>query len=407
MKYVLILADGMADYPINELNGKTPLQYASTPNIDKLAQEAIIGKVSTVPPEFPPGSDVANLAVMGYNPDEYYSGRSPLEAVSMGVELGENDLAFRCNLVTLSKEPNYGNKTMLDYSAGEISSEESCQLIAALQEKLGNNYINFYPGISYRHLMVWRNGLDKQVFLTPPHDISDRVIGQYLPTGKDSQVLLDLMIKSEEILINHPVNQERVKAGKNPAVSAWFWGEGKKPMLTSFQTKYNLQGSVVAAVDLVKGLGICAGLNQVEVDGATGGVVTNFAGKAEAALEELKRGQDFVYVHIEAPDEAGHQGSLEHKIWAIEQIDEHVVGLFVSQLDSFDDIKIMLLPDHPTPLSTRTHSREPVPFMLYHKSNPVLNGVKEYNEIAADQGIFIDNGYRLMDFFIHGKLPNE
>lgn len=402
MKYLIILADGMADYDIPELNGQTPLEYARTPNIDTLARQALIGLVQTIPEGLSPGSDVANLAVMGYDPLIYYTGRSPLEAVSLGVKLADSDLALRCNLVTLSGEDDYQHKTMLDYSAGEISTEESGRLMAELQSRLGNEYFSFHAGISYRHLVVWKNGSDKNVILTPPHDISDRVVGEYLPQGADGSILFELMLKSQEILKNHPVNQARMEKGLNPANSIWFWGEGRRPSLPSFKDKYGLNGSVVCAVDLVRGLGICAGLTPVKVAGATGSVETNFAGKARAALDELKKGKDFVYLHIESPDEAGHQGSLKSKIWSIEQVDKEVVGLLLKELYDFDQIRVMILPDHPTPLSIRTHSSDPVPFLIYDKNSPVPDGVGKYDEKSAARGIFVADGYRLMDRFIQG-----
>ncbi|MDD3890649.1 MAG: cofactor-independent phosphoglycerate mutase [Syntrophomonadaceae bacterium] len=400
MKYLLILADGMADYLIPELGNKTPLQVANTPNMDKLAKSALIGTVKTIPEGYPPGSDVANLSVMGYDPRTYYTGRSPLEAVSMGVALGDNDLALRCNLVTLSDEKNYQDKTMLDYSSGEISSDESGQLMAAINQELGNNELKFYAGVSYRHLLVWQNGSNRSFTLTPPHDISDRKVTDYLPAGKDGKVLLDLMVKSESILKNHPVNQARIKKGLRPATSIWFWGEGRKPSLNSFPAKYGLKGSVVAAVDLVKGLGICAGLKSVTVEGATGGIVTNFAGKARAALDELKAGQDFVYMHIESPDESGHQGELKTKIWSIEQVDKEVVGLVLSEMDEFEELRIMLLPDHPTPLSVRTHTSDPVPYLIYDKNHPVSSSTGKYDEQSALNGQAFGSGYELMDYFI-------
>ncbi len=402
MKYLLILADGSADYPIPELNHKTPLQYAQTPFIDKLASHSIIGKVKTVPDGFAPGSDVANLSVMGYDPEKYYTGRSPLEAVSMGVKLSNSDLALRCNLVTLSEADNYADKKMLDYSAGEISTSEAAILIKAVQEELGNDYLAFHPGISYRHLTVWVKGSTKDLVLTPPHDISDRLIKDYLPTGQDGELLKDMMIKSHKILKNHPLNITRIENGHRPANSIWFWGEGRKPVLPSFKEKYNISGSIVAAVDLMKGIGISAGLSVVNVDGATGGIETNFAGKARAALNELKNGQDFVYLHIESPDEAGHQGSLEKKIWAIEKIDKEVVGLVCSELDKFEEIRILLLPDHPTPLSLKTHTADPVPFMFFDKKHTVVNELGRYDEETAAQGILVEKGHQLMDMFIRG-----
>ncbi|MGE5390055.1 MAG: cofactor-independent phosphoglycerate mutase [Deltaproteobacteria bacterium] len=402
MQYLLILADGMADYNIAELGNMTPLQYANTPNIDFLAANSMIGMVKTIPDGLKPGSDVANLSVMGYDPGKSYSGRSSLEAVSMGVELGDSDLALRCNLVTLSDAPDYADRIMVDYSCGEISTEDAAVFINDLQRSMGNASFEFYAGISYRHLLVWKTGRDKKLVLTPPHDVSDRVITPYLPQGPDGKVLFDMMKQSAEILSIHPLNKIRMEKGLKPASSAWFWGEGSKPSLQSFKDKYGLSGSVVTAVDLVRGLGISAGLTPVKVEGATGGVHTNFAGKAHAALEELKRGQDFVYVHIESPDEAGHQGSLESKIWSIEQIDQLVFGEILRQLDSFNDLRIMLLPDHPTPISLKTHTSEPVPFMIYDKAYPQANLNLVYNEgTSAAAGRFIANGHELMDLFIN------
>lgn len=401
MKYLLILTDGMADYPIAELNNQTPLEYAKTPNIDILAQYAYIGLVKTIPAGFTPGSDVANLSVMGYDPSIYYTGRSPLEAISMGVSLSETDLALRCNLVTLSDDEEYENKTMLDYSAGEISSKEASELIYCLQQKLGEEKINFYPGVSYRHLVVWKEAADCKLNLTPPHDISDRKIASHLPKGDNAGIILNLMQKSQDILKEHPINKERRKKGLKEANSIWLWGEGRKPSLDSFYEKYGLTGSVVAAVDLVKGLGMAAGLKPVTVEGATGSIVTNFRGKAEAAVKELLSGQDFVYLHIESPDEASHQGSLEKKIWAIEQIDKEVVGFIRSVLDHFNDIRIMIMPDHPTPISLKTHTAEPVPFLIYDKNNPCYESPGIYTEKYAKEGIFFASGHRLMDFFIH------
>lgn len=403
MKYLLVLTDGMADYKISSLGNKTPLQYAKTPNIDKLASSSEIGMVQTVPEGYAPGSDVANMSVMGYDPRRYYTGRSPLEAVSLGVDLGQNDISFRCNLVTLSDEKDYRKKTMLDYSAGEISTQEAAQLIAAVENELGSEVFSFNAGLSYRHLMVWKNGKNKSFKLTPPHDISDQKIEDYLPGGDDGEILLNLMIKSEAILKKHPVNLARTEKGLNPATSLWFWGEGSRPGMDSFYEKYKLDGSVVSGVDLVKGLGICAGLNIVEVEGATGGVETNFSGKARAALDELKKAKDFVYLHIESADEAGHQGVVATKVWSIEMIDKEVIGLIIDELDSFDDIRIMILPDHPTPLSLRTHTSDPVPFMIFDKNNPLKESIGKYDEETAAQGKLIPSGYELMELFIRTK----
>lgn len=403
MKYLLVLADGMADEAIPELGNRTPLQYAHTPNMDFLAETAHIGTAQTIPAGFPPGSDVANLSVMGYDPRLYYTGRSPLEAVSMGVAMDDSDLALRCNLVTLSKAAAYEDRIMEDYSAGEITSDESRQLITLLQSKFGNSEFSFHPGISYRHLLLWKGGAERQMDLTPPHDISGRIVADYLPKGRDSAVLFDIMKKGLEFLENHPINENRRSLGKNPAVSVWFWGQGKKPALDSFAVKYGIEGSVVAAVDLVKGLGICAGLHPVSVLGATGAIETNFAGKARAALDELMGGKDFVYMHIESPDEAGHQGNLEAKLWSIEQIDKEVVGLVRSELDRFDDLRVMVIPDHPTPLSTRTHSSGMVPYLIYDKNRPAVEGIGQYHEEAAKRGRHFSAGHEVMDYFIRGE----
>ncbi len=402
MKYLVILADGMADEPQIELKGLTPLQAAHTPNMDRLAQTAFIGQVKTIPDNFPPGSDVANLSVLGYNPAEYYTGRSPLEAISMGVELQDSDLALRCNLVTLSEEADYGDKTMIDYSAGEISSEESHQLMKTVSEQLGEAAFSFYAGISYRNLLVWKNGRGHDLQLTPPHDVSGQPINKYLPSGADGEILLELMKKSQGLLDDHPVNQQRRKKGHPPANSIWLWGEGVRPSMPTFQELYGISGSVVAAVDLVKGLGICGGLKPVAVEGATGAVMTNFAGKIKAALKCLHQGDDFVYLHIESPDEAGHQGNLSTKIWSIEQIDSQVLGPLMEELNKFDHIRVLVMPDHPTPLRTRTHSAKPVPYMLYDSKDPCQVGPKVYDEISAARGLFISDGHLLMKYFIQG-----
>ncbi|HHV95725.1 MAG TPA: cofactor-independent phosphoglycerate mutase [Clostridiaceae bacterium] len=414
MKYIVILGDGMADYPVPQLGNKTPLQYAKKPNMDYMASHGIMGLVKTIPEGLAPGSDVANLSVMGYDPCKYYTGRSPLEAISMGIDLGANDVAFRCNLVTLSDENDYSEKCMIDYSSDEISTEESAQLIETLNDQLELPDINFYPGVSYRHCMVWRNAPHDYI-LTPPHDISGKKIKEYLPKGKDAGILLQLMQKSYEILKPHEVNIDRVKRGLRPANSIWFWGDGTKPSLPSFYEKYHLKGSVISAVDLVKGLGICIGLKPVNVEGATGNFNTNYKGKAEAALEELKSGQDFVYIHVEAPDECGHRYEIENKVSSIELIDRHIVGRLLKGLEEIGEYKILLLPDHPTPLSVRTHTAEPVPFIIYSPhsmQNLLLNTTgniiqhthaSSYDEIEAKKsGIFIESGHSLMDLFIKG-----
>lgn len=404
MKYLLVLTDGMADYPLPELGGKTPLEYARTPNMDSLALVSIIGKVNTIPDSMPPGSDVANLSVMGYDPEKYYTGRSPIEAVSMGVDLGPEDLAFRCNLVTLSGEERYEDKTMLDYSSGEIDSQEAAVLIRALAAELAETHLDFHPGVSYRHLMVWRGAGDMHPVLTPPHDISDRVIGSYLPRGDGSGAITELMRRSWRLLETHPVNEARRARGLNPATSIWLWGQGHKPAVDSFQSRYGLKGSVVAAVDLVKGLGLSAGLKSVAVPGATGAIKTDFAAKARAAVDELKNGQDFVYMHIESPDECGHRGEALTKVWSIEQIDREVIGYIMSQMEQFDDFRLLITPDHPTPIILKTHSREPVPFLIFDKNHPVKPASPHFSEASAEQGPYIPEGFRLMDYFIRGSL---
>lgn len=402
MKYVVILGDGMADYPVPQLDNKTPLQYAKKPNIDELAKKSVIGLVKTVPDGIPPGSDAANLSVMGYNPKKYYTGRSPLEAVSMGIELSDTDVALRCNLVTLSEHEDYANKTMIDYSSDEISTEEARVLIEAVNQALKTETITFYPGISYRHCMVWDNG-KTGLGCTPPHDILEKKITDFLPK-ESSGLLLDLMIKSYDILSQHPVNIARQQKGLRPANSIWLWGEGKKPMLSSFKEKYSISGSVISAVDLLKGIGICAGLTSIDVEGATGNIHTNFSGKAAAALEALKT-DDFVYVHIEAPDECGHRYEVENKPRSIELIDEKVVGPILEGIKAFGDYRILVLPDHPTPLSLRTHTSEPVPFILFDSTDEKVSGVSGYDEEQAKtSGVFIEEGYTLMDLFIKGSL---
>jgi 2,3-bisphosphoglycerate-independent phosphoglycerate mutase len=365
MKYLVVLGDGMADYKLAAFGNKTPLHLAYKPHMDNLAKVSEIGMVKTIPDGYPPGSDVANMSVLGYEPEIYYTGRSPLEAVSLGVDLGENDVAFRCNLVTLSSDENNAEKNNMDYSSEEITSEEAEVLINDINREIGTEEFRFYPGISYRHLLVWENGREN-FDLTPPHDISDRVIGSYLPKGEGSEILTRMMIKSYDILKDHPVNNKRRAQGLIHSTSIWLWGQGKKPAFTPFSEKFGLNGSVICAVDLIKGLGICAGLDAPHVPGATGAVHTNFSGKADAALDELKAGKDFVYIHVEAPDEAGHQGNPQEKIGAIEKIDEQVVGRLLQGLKEMgEDYRMLILPDHPTPISIKTHTADPVPFMIF------------------------------------------
>lgn len=404
MKYIVILGDGMADYPVPELNNKTPLQYAKKPNIDMLAKKGTVGLVKTIPDGIAPGSDAANLSVMGYNPEVYYTGRSPLEAVSMGIKLAPTDVALRCNLVCLSEdEDEYADKTMVDYSSDEITTAESKILIEAVNDKLKTSDITFYPGISYRHCMVWNNG-KTGLGCTPPHDITTKKITDYLPK-EESGLLLDLMKKSYNILKDHPVNKARKARGLRPANSIWLWGEGKKPALSSFPDKYNKTGTMISAVDLLKGIGICAGLESVDVEGATGNVDTNFSGKAAAAIKAIESGKDFVYVHVEAPDESGHRYEIDNKVKSIELLDSQIVGPIIEAMKKYGEYKIMVLPDHPTPLSLRTHTAEPIPFVIYDSTNEIASPALSYDEFEAKKSnIFIDKGYKLMDLFITGKI---
>ncbi|MCB2313401.1 cofactor-independent phosphoglycerate mutase [Clostridium tagluense] len=403
MKYIVVLGDGMADYPMKELNNKTPIQYASTPAIDYMAKHGIIGMVKTVPKGMPPGSDTANMAVFGYDPFVYYSGRSPFEAASMGVPMLDTDITFRCNLVTLSEGEPYAEKIMLDHSAGEITTEESAELIRALSEYLSTEAIKFYPGISYRHLMIWDNG-PYEWKLTPPHDILGKKVKDYMPKGLNSEVIEEMTKKSSQFLSQHDINKKRVAKGLNPANSIWIWGEGKRPLLSNFNEKYNLKGSVISAVDLIKGIGLCAGLDIIDVEGATGNINTNYTGKAKAAMAELAKGNDFVYIHVEAPDECGHRYEIENKYKAIEYIDNKIVKVIKEEMDRLgEDYKMIILPDHPTPLSLRTHTSDPVPFLIYQSNDEKDNPNGCYDEFAAkDTGLYFPEGYKLMDYFLKG-----
>ncbi len=403
MKYAVILGDGMADYPVKELGHKTPLQKADIPSLDSLCARGVSGMVQTVPAGMPPGSDTANLSVLGYDPRKYYSGRSPFEAASIGVELKEGDIAFRCNLVTLSEAEPYGEKTMVDHSAGEITTEEAGQLINSVGKVFGGERIAFYRGISYRHLMVWQEGPFSWQ-LTPPHDILGKKIFPYLPQGEGCKAIREMMEKSVELLSNHAVNAARKKRGLNMANALWLWGEGKKPELPNFFTKYGLKGSMISAVDLLKGLGLYAGMKIIEVPGATGTLDTDYEGKVKAALEALEGGLDFVYIHVEAPDECGHRQESLNKVKAIEYLDKRVVkplqeGLIAKKYD----YKLMVLPDHATPLSLRTHTSDAVPFVIYDSTKEVLGKAQSFTEAAAaGTGFFIEQGHALMDYFISG-----
>ena len=398
MKYIVILGDGMADWPLEQLGGKTPLQAATKPNIDTLAKKAEVGLCKTVPDGFKPGSDVANLSVMGYDPHDCYTGRSPLEAVSIGIPLRDTDVTLRCNLVTLSDEDNYEDKTMLDYSAGEISTEEAKELISFLKQHFDNEKFTLYAGISYRHCLVADCGQTGHDF-TPPHDITDKPIRNFLPKGPQAQAYLDMMKRSAALLQNHPVNRARIAAGKRPANSVWFWGEGTKPQLENFESKFGKKGAVISAVDLVKGIGILAGMDVIEVEGATGNYDTNFAGKADAALNALlKQGKDFVYIHMEAPDECGHQGDTAHKIYSIECIDKLVVKRIADGLRSAGEpFRMLICPDHPTPIAVRTHVSDPIPYLLYEEGKDNSDGAASYDEEQAkNTGKLIGDGTLLM-----------
>lgn len=401
MKYLVMLCDGMADEPNEALGNSTPMEKANKPCMDSLATKAEVGIVKTVAEGLKPGSDVANLSVLGYEPAVYYSGRSPLEAASIGIDLKDTDVTLRCNLVTLSDDEDYENKTILDYCADDISSEEAKILIEYIQEKLGNDVFRFYPGVSYRHCLVWRNGNPHPGVLTPPHDITGKVITDYIPKGEDVDELYDLMKKSYDLLKDHPVNQARIARGKRPANSIWLWGEGTKPLLDNFSEKFGIKGSMISAVDLLKGIAICAGMNSVDVDGATGYLDTNFDGKCKAAIEEFKNGADLVYVHVEAPDECGHRGEIENKVKAIEMIDEHILGPVVEFLKGYDDFAVLVCPDHPTPLSIRTHTSTPVPYLIYDSKNEINSGVKVFCEKEArETGNYIEKGFTMMNYFL-------
>ncbi len=389
----------MADIPVPELDNKTPLQYANKTNMDTLARKGEIGLVKTIPEGLPPGSDVANLSTMGFDPKKYYTGRSPLEAISMGIELLDSDVTLRCNLVTLSEDKYYHEKIMLDHSGGGITSEESRKLMEVIQNHFNSSSITFYPGVSYRHCMVWSNG-PINLDLIPPHNILDKPIGNSLPSGDNNLIIMQMMEKSYTLLKDHPINRSRIARGLNPANSIWLWGEGKKPSLPSFYDTYGKKGSVISAVDLVKGIGISAGLKPINVEGATGDINTNFIGKANAALRELESGQDLVYIHIEAPDECGHQQEIHNKVKSIELIDQLILGTLLKGLDKYDFYKIMVLPDHATPLAARTHTSEPVPYLIYRKGDENKKLVSGYDEFQAKKtGIFIEKGYTLMERF--------
>lgn len=397
MKYIVLLGDGMSDEPMQELGGKTPLQAARTPHMDAMARRGRIGLARTVPEGYPPGSDVANLSVFGYDPRACYTGRSPLEAASMGVELGSADVAFRVNLVNLA--PTRGTLVMNDYSAGHISTAEGRELIEAIQGVMGTEEFQFYPGVGYRHLMVWRNGKCGMT-VVPPHDISGQSILEHLPRGEGAERLIELMNSSQLVLNNHPQYRRRLEEGKVPANSIWLWGHGKAPRMASFREKFGLTGAVISAVDLVRGIGVCAGLDVIKVEGATGYIDTNYEGKVTAALEALEA-HDYVYLHVEAPDEAGHGGNLEHKLKAIEDFDARVVGPIMAGIEKFGSYRILCTPDHPTPLRLKTHTDAPVPFILFSGETSENAGVAGYDEESAKSaGLVVEDGFRLMEMML-------
>jgi len=401
MKYIILLGDGMADYPLKELGNKTPLQVAQTESMDAIAGRGTLGMVQTIPQGLSPGSDIANLSILGYDPRCYLTGRAVYEAASAGVKLTPHDVAFRCNLVTLGEQ----DKTIVmeDYSAGHISTEEARQIVSDLDRHLGTDQIRFYPGVSYRHLMVWKEGTEA-VETTPPHDISGRDITSYLPRGKGSGTINTLLIEARTILKEHHVNRERVSAAQRPANAIWLWGQGKPITLPSFREKYGLRGSVISAVDLIKGIGITLGLSPVEVPGATGYLDTNYEGKAAYALKELED-KDFVFLHVEAPDEASHSGSVTNKIKAIEDFDRRVVKNVLEGMVRFSEYKMMVLPDHRTPIVKKTHTEEPVPFAFVSSKDVANNPRKDaaFNELSAQEsGLFVEQGCSLMDLLIKG-----
>ncbi|QSX08988.1 cofactor-independent phosphoglycerate mutase [Alkalibacter rhizosphaerae] len=399
MKLVTILVDGMADHKIPALGNKTPLEVALIPTIDHLAKHGEIGTVDTIPEGMSPGSDIANLSVMGYDPKRYHRGRSPLEAASMGVAMEETDVSFRCNLVTLTTEADYASRTILDHSAGDITTEEAAALVSEIKKKLDQEDLHFFPGFSYRHLILWNHG-PEGYDLTPPHDILGQNIANHLPKGPSGKRLLSLMESSVAILENHPVNLERIKRGLRPANSIWIWGEGKKPSLDPIHEKYGVKGAVISAVDLIQGIGVLTGMEIIKVEGATGTIHTNFDGKCLAAIHALESGNDFVYVHLEAPDECGHQGDLDGKIRSIELIDEKIVKPIYQHLEKKGEpYRILILPDHRTPVALRTHTADPVPYVLYDSQQTINNDTHAFTEDAGSLGSHFPSGVALADHF--------
>jgi 2,3-bisphosphoglycerate-independent phosphoglycerate mutase len=400
VKYIILQGDGMADYPLEALGGKTPLEAANTPNMDWLASRGVFGIAHVIPEGFPPGSDVGNMSIMGYDPAVYHTGRSPLEAASMGVALEPNDIAFRCNLVTLGGTGS--DRYMEDFTAGHISTEEAAEIIRDIAAKLAGNSIEFFAGISYRHLMVWRGGEEK-IKTTPPHDITDQKIAPYLPNGAGAEKLLELMEGSRPILAAHPVNKQRQAAGHRPATSIWLWGQGRAPALPSLTKRFGITGGVISAVDIINGLGVYAGLERIHVPGITGFLDTNYRGKGEYGVQSLEK-NDLVFIHVEATDEAGHMGDIEKKIQAIEDFDEKVVGTVLKGMAHRKDWRVLLMPDHPTAIALKTHVADPVPFVLYSAGETRQNGAVGYNEKDARKtGVVAKQAFRLMEALIEGR----
>lgn len=396
-KFVVLLCDGMADTPCDELNGKTPMELATKPVMDSLASRSEVGMVQTVPEGMAPGSDVANLSVIGYNPADCYTGRSPLEAANIGIDLADDDVAFRCNLVTLSDDPIFADKTILDYCAGDIHTHDADQIVHTLQSEFGGGEFDFYTGTAYRHCMVWHGGKTELGKITPPHDITGKVIGDYLPLHPDASPLLSMMERSYELLKSHPVNIDRVAKGLAPANAIWLWGQGKRPQLQNFKSCFGVRGAMISAVDLLKGIGRIAGMDVCDVDGATGYIDTNYTGKMQAAVDALKSGCDFAYIHVEAPDECGHRGEAQNKVRAISNIDSLILRPLLAELDNMGDYAVLILPDHPTPLNIRTHVSDPVPYLLYRSDVSKTSGVSCFTEeTARATGIITSHGYDLL-----------
>jgi len=402
MKYIILQGDGMADYPLEKFGGKTPLEVAATPNMDWLASHGVFGLAHTIPDGFPPGSDVGNMSILGYDPARYHTGRAPLEAASVGVALSPADIAFRCNLVTLDKQEN--GVVMKDFTAGHITSEEAAEIVRDLNKELGGKGIEFHPGVSYRNLMVWRGGKEKMQ-TTPPHDITDQKIASYLPEGDGAELLLDLQRRSQELLAAHPVNRKREEKGERRATSIWLWGQGKAPALPTLKERFGIEGAVISAVDIINGLGVYAGLERIKVPGATGFFDTNYKGKGEYGVAALER-KDLIFIHVEAPDEAGHMGDAEKKIKAIEDFDEKVVGTVLRGMEKRSDWRLLLLPDHPTPTVLKTHVGDPVPFVFFDASVHAGRNQFCFNESDAKKsGVVVKRAHSLIDALIGGTKP--